>query len=108
MPESGADDDDQIVTLQSFAERADRHWQRPSELRMRLWKRGAIGQGRQVHRSFKLPGECDAGVPAATAVDLLAIDQYGNTTAAYDAATAMKALKDQAVVDFEPKASRAT
>src|SRR6476660_8421614 len=43
---------------------------------MRLGKRAAIWQGRQVHGSLKLFGECDAGVPPATAVDLLAVYQY--------------------------------
>ena len=36
--------------------------------------------------------------------DQIIVATFSNTNAAYDAATAMKALKDKGVVDFKPKA----
>jgi uncharacterized membrane protein len=36
--------------------------------------------------------------------DQIIVATFNNTNAAYDAATAMKALKDKGVVDFKPKA----
>src|SRR5258705_480382 len=36
--------------------------------------------------------------------DQIIVATFSNTNAAYDAATAMKALKDKGIVDFKPKA----
>src|SRR5262249_45320091 len=39
-----------------------------------------------------------------TVADQIIVATFNNTNAAYDAATALKGLKDKGVVDFKPKA----